>query len=374
MTKKTILFFLFILFSTTVLAQHTANRASQEQGTAAHPSALHATMNKAEPFDAVSDTTIKTEDYQELKEDEETDEHKISIRPTIIPCDALYMGTWNNHRVKKAPIDFGKIPDQVIIRLVCARKQQGFSFPCKGRKSSNYGLRWGRSHNGVDFAANVGDSIVAAFDGVVRMAKYNGGYGNMIVIRHWNNLETLYGHLSAYKVEVGQTVKAGQLIGLAGNTGRSTGPHLHFETRFLYEPFDPEWILDIESRGLRNEILILDRYFFGADKPGRKQQMILSNLAKIHHPITPAIQNTKKSKKEKPSIVPDFQVIYKCTNNLPQRIDPDLPWTERRYYRPKNDETLPNIASQYNISLQDLRAVNNTPSDFVPAGTKIRVK
>lgn len=374
MNTKTVLFFLFVTLSPSLLAQRLTGTQNYYGKTGTGCSAAVDGFSEEKTTLAVADTTIGAEEYTELKEDEETDDNKISVRPVIIPCDELYMGTWSNHRVKKTPIDFRKIPDQVIIRLVSAKKKQGFAFPCKGRKSSNYGLRWGRSHNGVDFAANVGDSIVAAFDGVVRMAKYNGGYGNMIVIRHWNNLETLYGHLSAYKVKVGETVKAGQLIGLAGNTGRSTGPHLHFETRFLYEPFDPEWILDIESRGLRNEVLVLDRYFFGADKPGRKQQSALTSLAKIHRPQHPKGGNIEKRSKEQLSIVPNFKVIYKCSNNLPQRIDPDLPLMERRYYRPRNDDTLPNIASRYNVSLQDLRTINNANSDIVPAGTKIRVK
>lgn len=373
MNIRVVLFFLFAVLSPSLWAQHLTSTKNYCETTSGHPIPAY-NSSKEKTTLAVSDTTNGEEEYTELKEEEETNEHKVSVRPAIIPCDELYMGTWNNHRVKKTPIDFRKIPDRVIIRLVSAGKKQGFAFPCKGRKSSNYGLRWGRSHNGVDFAANVGDSIVAAFDGVVRMAKYNGGYGNMIVIRHWNNLETLYGHLSAFKVKVGETVKAGQLIGLAGNTGRSFGAHLHFETRFLYEPFDPEWILDIESRGLRNEMLILDRYFFGADKPGRKQQTTLTPLAKIHQPKHSERKCVQKQPKEKLAVVPNFKVIYKCSSNLPQRIDPDLPLMERRYYRPKNDDTLPNIASRYNVSLQDLRTINNANSDIVTAGTKIRVK
>ena len=98
-----------------------------------------------------------------------------------------------------------------------------------------------------------------------------GGYGNCVVIRHPNGLETLYGHLSKIVVKHGQQVVAGDVVGLGGSTGNSTGPHLHFECRFLYQTFDPEWILDFDNHRIRTRRLHLDKSYFGIRKPHAKE-------------------------------------------------------------------------------------------------------
>ena len=100
-----------------------------------------------------------------------------------------------------------------------------------------------------------------------------GGYGNCVVVRHPNGLETLYGHLSKINVKHGQQVTAGEVIGLGGSTGNSTGPHLHFECRFLYQPFDPEWILDFSNYTLRTRRLHLDKSYFGIHKPSKGEEL-----------------------------------------------------------------------------------------------------
>lgn len=112
------------------------------------------------------------------------------------------------------------------------------AIPSRGVISSNYGMRWGRLHKGTDFAANIGEPISAALDGVVIEAAYIGNYGNVVILDHGSGIETLYAHCSEIKVKVGDTVKKGEVIALVGNTGRSTGPHLHFEVRINGEPRD----------------------------------------------------------------------------------------------------------------------------------------
>ena len=108
-----------------------------------------------------------------------------------------------------------------------------FCMPTPSRVvTSNFGNRWGRPHKGLDIKVYIGDTIRAAFSGKVRIVRYEaGGYGKYIVIRHPNGLETIYGHLSEQLVSENQSVRAGEVIGLGGNTGRSTGSHLHFEVR-----------------------------------------------------------------------------------------------------------------------------------------------
>lgn len=123
-----------------------------------------------------------------------------------------------------------------------------FVAPTKGLITSPFGWRKRRMHKGVDLKVYVGDTIRAAFDGKVRIKKYERrGYGYYYVIRHNNGLETVYGHLSRQLVAEDAIVKAGQPIALGGNTGRSTGPHLHFEMRFMGIALDPSDIVDFDT-------------------------------------------------------------------------------------------------------------------------------
>ena len=131
-----------------------------------------------------------------------------------------------------------------------------FSMPTKTNLvTSNFGYRpkFKRKHYGVDIKANLGDTIYATFSGKVRVVKNASGYGRVIVIRHYNGLETVYGHLSKQIVKINDIVKTGQPIGLAGNTGRSTGTHLHFETRFCGVPINPLEIFSFKNKDVTND-------------------------------------------------------------------------------------------------------------------------
>lgn len=139
-----------------------------------------------------------------------------------------------------------------------------FVIPIPGYTQSKFGWRWGQMHNGVDLDLKTGDTVVAAFDGIVRYAGWNsGGYGYIVIIRHYDGLETYYAHLSALKCEDNQKVKAGEIIGIGGCTGRCYGPHLHYEVRFKDNPFDPEWLINFETKELAVDTLILTPEKFG---------------------------------------------------------------------------------------------------------------
>ncbi len=177
-------------------------------------------------------------------------QRQIDVVREEYPALSLYPN-WNNTSVHA----YGKaeVPESFEIDLT------GFVMPTDSRRiTSKFGYRWRRMHNGLDIKVNVGDTIKAAFDGRVRMVKYERrGYGRYIVIRHYNGLETVYGHMSKQLVEEDQYVKAGEVIGLGGNTGRSTGSHLHFETRFLGIAINPALMFDFP-----NQDIVVDKYTF----------------------------------------------------------------------------------------------------------------
>ena len=136
-------------------------------------------------------------------------------------------------------------------------------FPLPGAKViSPYGQRGGRQHTGVDLKTKANDKIYAAFDGDVVFSGKFSGYGNMIRIKHANGLETYYAHLSKRLVFSGDLIKAGEPLGLGGSTGHSTGPHLHFETRYMGKAFDPERIVDFRNGTIRDSLITLKRHYF----------------------------------------------------------------------------------------------------------------
>ena len=167
------------------------------------------------------------------------------------PAADLYEGWDNIYAHKKADV-----PDSFRINL------RNFCMPTVSRVvTSNFGSRWGRQHKGIDIKVYIGDTIRAAFSGKVRMGKYNpGGYGKYIVIRHPNGLETIYGHLSAQLVSEDQEVRAGDVIGLGGNTGRSTGSHLHFETRLCGLALNPALMFDFRNQDVTGDYYVYNSH------------------------------------------------------------------------------------------------------------------
>ena len=166
--------------------------------------------------------------------------------------------TTNIHAYRDIELD--SLPEATAIRLVDSL--ESYHYPYIGRITSRYGPRRGRAHQGLDIGLKTGDPIYATFDGKVRLSKAAGDYGNLVIIRHNNGLETYYAHLSQRDVEVGDWVVAGQQIGLGGSTGRSTGPHLHYEVRYKGQSFDPERIIDFSNGNLRRDELLLKRRHF----------------------------------------------------------------------------------------------------------------
>lgn len=172
------------------------------------------------------------------------------------PAGDLY-ANWDNKYAHYAT----QLPESFKIDL------RDFCMPTTSRViTSNFGPRWGRMHKGIDIKVYTGDTIRSAFSGKVRIVRYErGGYGKYIVIRHNNGLETIYGHLSRQLVEENQEVKAGEVIGLGGNTGRSTGSHLHFETRLCGVALNPALMFDFREQDVTGDFYAFNRNTYEAE-------------------------------------------------------------------------------------------------------------
>ncbi len=174
------------------------------------------------------------------------------------PAYASHWDTLNLFAYRTVALD--DLPAVVDVELFDIH---GFRAPVTGRVISPYGRRSGRDHNGVDIRVDHGQPIFAAFDGVVRHSRWNsGGFGNIVVVRHPNGLETYYAHLSRRAVAAGDWVRAGQVIGYGGRTGRASAIHLHFEMRYADQSFDPERLIDFETGKLQEREFALRKGYF----------------------------------------------------------------------------------------------------------------
>lgn len=177
------------------------------------------------------------------------------------PVDDFFID-WDTAVVDPYQFDIKEVTYDFPVCLFISPEDE-YALPLKSlSKTSPFGPRWGRHHKGIDFGLDIGDSVFNMFDGMVRISTYSSSFGNFIVVRHFNGLETIYAHLSERNVTSGDIVKAGDCIGLGGNTGRSTGPHLHFEIRYRGIAFDPENIFDIGYEDIAGEELIIEPELF----------------------------------------------------------------------------------------------------------------
>ncbi|MDR0865281.1 MAG: peptidoglycan DD-metalloendopeptidase family protein [Candidatus Symbiothrix sp.] len=241
----------------------------------------------------------------------------LEMEDEMFPADDIY-DSWNTDYLKAyAGVD---VPDLYTIDL------SGFVMPVEGKVTSPFGPRRKRFHYGTDIKLQTGDTVRAAFDGKVRVKQYERkGYGYYLVIRHSNGLETVYGHLSEYLVGQDEVVKAGQPIALGGSTGRSTGPHLHFEFRFLGLAINPPDIIDFDEFSTKDDLFVF-----------KKSEAKTSNYSA-----------KKYSTKGKSKI---------------------------QYHRIKKGDTVAVIARKHGISVEKLRKLNNLKSGSVlKIGKSLRV-
>lgn len=292
---------------------------------------------KAIPFNPTRQLSIVSEDTSSLDLGEQSIvemAEEVLIDSTWIRI-AGYYAIWDTRTVNPYKMDGREIKDPILLKLVDESKNQHSKMPMETTPvTSNFGFRGYRWHYGTDLDLNTGDSVLAAFDGIVRISKWDGsGYGNYVLVRHYNGLETLYGHFSKSLVQVGQYVKAGEVLGLGGSTGRSTGPHLHYEVRYQGNPIDPENLYDFPVSSLK-----------GAD---------FEITAALFNYLTDAKKRTASSGRSKASS------------------------SARRgaYHKVKGGESLYSIGRKYGVSVNNLAKMNGmSVKAKLQIGKNLRVK
>ena len=237
----------------------------------------------------------------------------------------IYTEGWDSNLVN--PYTGIEVPDSHTIDV------SNFCMPHPGYVTSPYGYRrrFRRMHKGIDLKLYTGDTIRAAFDGKVRLTKYERrGYGYYVILRHTNDLETVYGHLSKFLVEPDQYVKAGDPIALGGNTGRSTGPHLHFETRYMGYAINPAAIFDFA-----NQTVHTDSFTFTKD-------------------------TYKEARNYDPAANSEYAKIYNQKNPRPVASSSSDSGSKSgaSYYKVKRGDTLSAIAARHHVSVRKLCRLN----------------
>lgn len=182
--------------------------------------------------------------------------------PAHVMASDVFSEYWSTSAMDPYGFKLDSLPVSWSMWMVDSLSQYHCPYQGEIHPRGKFGIRRGRRHQGVDLPLASGTPIHAAFDGKVRISMYTRGYGNLVVIRHENGIETFYGHLSRRDVKSGDWVHAGDVIGLGGSTGRSTGPHLHFETRYKGFAFDPQWLIDFSTGELRHRLFPLKRKYF----------------------------------------------------------------------------------------------------------------
>ena len=270
----------------------------------------------------------------------------------VVYQDSVFTECWTPDVTNPYRADVSQMPQKVTLWLVDSLSR--FTCPNKTKVYSKFGYRHRRWHMGVDLPLQTGTPVYAAFDGMVRVASYHKGYGNVITLRHGNGLETTYGHLSKINVQVGDKVHSGDTIGLGGSTGRSTGPHLHFETRYKGIAFDPQWIADFETGELRNDVFILKRKYLDPNSvyvpqsDGEEDEIYEAETKEREAEAEKAAEEARKAAE----------------------------LAAARYHRVRAGDTLTKIAAANHTSVNAICRLNNnlTPTTTLSIGRNIRVK
>ena len=263
--RKTLMLCLMLLVAGTVSAQNTTSKINKDSLPADAIIVKRVPLQSGATFDVkdvlVVDTIPSTSEGLSIVLYNDNTWRYVRNRNIDVLDETIYTQNWDTSKIHVYKEELKDLPMSMVIDLVDTLKS--YHCPITGRVTSKYGPRRRGIHQGTDIDLETGDPIYATFDGRVRVTTYIArGYGHLIIIRHDNGLETFYAHLSEINVKPGDWVTAGQLIGKGGNTGRSTGSHLHYEIRYKGHSFDPERLIDFTTGTLRRETFLLKRTYY----------------------------------------------------------------------------------------------------------------
>jgi murein DD-endopeptidase MepM/ murein hydrolase activator NlpD len=262
-SKIILLCMAFLFASITAIAQQQeepTKKTTSQQAIADYFNAMPVAKDTI-PVTIVEEDEIEEDDDEELSLDELDGEAATSIVFLDgMSAEDIYK-TWSTDIINPYNVRLSDKADTTMIDL------SGYVHPMNNVVTSEFGFRRGyRFHYGIDVRLKKGDSVLCAFDGTVRIAKRAKGYGFCVVVRHHNGLETIYGHFSKLAVKPNEEIKAGGLLGYGGSTGRSSGPHLHYELRYLGVPLDPRMIVDFDNYSTKSDTLMLSAAHFAYAK------------------------------------------------------------------------------------------------------------
>lgn len=265
-----------------------------------------------------------------------------------IPSYSLYDQEWSSIQLKSKDLVIPFSNGKLMVILV-SEQNNPFIFPCRGQLSRSYGAQRRKEfHPGIDFTLQADDQIYCCFDGAVRMVTEFGDYGKMVVVRHYNGLETVYARLDKVHVKSGQILSAGHVVGTSG--GENDKGTLHFETRFMNEYFDPEIMLDLESRDLHSNNLFL------------KEENV--SITKI--PVAQSVKEEAKPEISMPATVTTTPATAPTEENSSQTA---------QYHTVKKGETLYRISITYGVSVEALIKINNLPANgTILEGQKLKIQ
>jgi hypothetical protein len=271
---------------------------------------------------------------------------------------ASYFSIWDTRYVNPYGIDPKTFDETIPIKLYDINRGRYWAPPLDYTPiTSHFGYRWKRWHKGTDIDLETGDPVYAVFDGIVRISGVQGAFGRCIVIRHYNGLETVYAHLSQLHLSENTPVKAGDLIGRGGNTGRSTGSHLHFEMRYEGNPFDPENV-----------------FRFSRDKTDIKMQEFLMT-ARLYDYLRGKSSRVYLDEVDE-SIRPS-EAIAEGDAELEDEFEEEIPdeVVQIVWYRVRPGDTLYKIAKSYGTTVSEISRLNKISSyKKLYVGTRLRVK
>jgi murein DD-endopeptidase MepM/ murein hydrolase activator NlpD len=325
-------------------------------------------INNAFAQQVKQDTTninFKDEEDYDIPDTTHSNIHYIPEDMMFVPSGMLYDYQWDNKNIRFRKIVPSEKKDTTLI-IFDNSPDNNFYFPIQGKLLSPFGYRGHHFHTGVDIRLKHNDSVYSAMSGKIRIAHRFRGYGNCVVVRHYNGLETVYAHLNQICVKVDDEIKAGDLLGLGGRTGHATADHLHFEIRFLEQPINPLAFMDFDNYNLKTDTLVITaNTFTSLSTPPNKPYNRKHKKGKSKQSTTITKNDTSKINSKKKTLISKDDPPTseeKSSNN-------------HKYYIIKSGDNLYSIAQKNQTTVDKLRQLNGfSKKKILKVGTRIKIE